>query len=452
MAQRYQIWTENLGLDWCVSRQRYFGVPIPVWYPIGADGEVLYDAPILPAPESLPIDAMSESPPGFEASQRNQPNGFAGEPDVFDTWFTSSLTPQIGSHGWLDPERHARLSPADIRPQSHEIIRTWAFYTIAKAHLHDDTIPWKNVVISGWVVASKSGAREKISKSRGNQVGSPPEMLDEFSADGVRYWAASAKLGTDTTADASVFKIGKRLVTKIYNASKFVLSQPAERHPIRNELDRAFVAELGALIEEASAAYDEFEFSRALMATEQFFWTRFTDTFVELTKSRARGDIGNAEDRGSAVAALRVGLRVLLRLFAPVLPYITEEVWSWVFADETGHASIHRAAWPTVDELARFDAPADPGSFETAVRALATINKAKSDAGVSVGRVTEQLVLAANPKTLSRLRPVWLDVVGAARCQEHRLEERAGLDDDAFVAVEAHFAEKPSAAKPPKKK
>ncbi|HJL19926.1 MAG TPA: valine--tRNA ligase [Sandaracinaceae bacterium LLY-WYZ-13_1] len=440
MHQRYQIWTENLGLDWCISRQRYFGVPLPVWYPTDADGVPDYERPIVAASGALPVDPMSDPPPGFEEGQRDQPNGFTGDPDVFDTWFTSSLTPEIGSHWWLDEARHARLFPADIRPQSHEIIRTWAFYTIAKAHLHEDTIPWKHVVISGWVVDPQ---RKKISKSKGNVKGSPPELLDSYSADGVRYWAAGARLGTDTAFDEKVFKIGKRLVTKLYNAGKFVLSQQAPRAPISNELDRAFVAKLAELTREASAAFDEFEFAKAMMATEQFFWASFTDTFLELTKARARGDFGGPADQGSAVAALRLGLNVLLRLFAPVLPYITEEVWSWVFAEETGQPSIHAAPWPTEADFADVTAPDDPGSFELAVEALATINKAKSDAGVSVGRVTEHLVLGANAATKDRLAPVWEDVAGAARCQDEHLEANDGLEDGAFEVREARFAEKP---------
>jgi len=440
MRLRYRNWCEGLSLDWCVSRQRYFGVPIPVWYPLDAKGQPDYASPIVAAAQSLPVDPMSDAPPGFEESQREQPGGFTGDPDVFDTWFTSSLTPQIGSRWLLDPERHAQLFPADIRPQSHEIIRTWAFYTIAKAHLHEDTVPWQHVVISGWILDPD---RKKMSKSRGNVV-TPAHLLDEYTADGVRYWAAGARLGMDTAFDPKVLKVGKRLVTKLYNAGKFVLSQDAEAHPITHELDRAFIGELKQLVAEASAAFDEFEYAKALMATEQFFWARFTDTYLELTKARARGDLGDASQQGSAVAALRLGLNVLLRLFAPVLPYITEEVWSWVFAEETGHPSIHAAPWPTEAELDdAAEAPADAESFELAIGALATINKRKSDEGVSVGRVTERLVMVTDEATRARLAPVWDDVAGAARCEAHSLEAKAGAEPGSFEVAEARVAEKP---------
>ena len=446
MHHRFRTWTENLGLDWCVSRQRYFGVSFPVWYRLDAEGRPNFEKPIIAPAESLPVDPMSDTAPGFEESQRDQPNGFTGEPDVFDTWFTSSLTPEIGSHWKLDPDRHQKLFPADMRPQSHEIIRTWAFYTIAKAHLHEQTIPWNDIVISGWVVAPGKGKHEKISKSKGNANSSPPALLDAYSADGVRYWAASARLGTDTVFEEQVFKIGKRLVTKLFNAGKFVLSQDAERHPIVNELDRAFVAELRKLVAEASSAFDEFEYAKALMATEQFFWSSFTDSFLELTKARSRGDLGTEADRGSAVAALRLGLDVLLRLFAPVLPYITEEVWSWTFAAERGQPSIHKAPWPKVEELAAIPAPNDPSSFDLAVAAIAVINKKKSDEGVSVGRVTEHLVLAANEATLARVEQVIGDVAGAARCEAHELRPKADLGDGVFEVLEARFAEKPPKA------
>jgi valyl-tRNA synthetase len=437
MRLRYRNWTENLQLDWCVSRQRYFGVPIPAWYRLDAEGRPDYDAPIVASKDRLPIDPMSDTPPGFEESQRDQPGGFTGDPDIFDTWFTSSLTPQVASRWRLDPARHARLFPSDVRPQSHEIIRTWAFYTIAKAHLHDDTIPWKNVVISGWILDPD---RKKMSKSRGNVV-TPMHLLDEYSADGVRYWAASARLGMDTAFDEKVLKVGKRLVTKLFNAGKFVLAQGAERHPITHELDRAFARELRTLVEEATAAFDAFDYARALMITEQFFWSKFTDSYLELVKARSRGELGGADAQGSAVAALRLGLDVLLRLFAPFVPYIAEEVWSWAFAGEKAQPSIHAAPWPSAADFAGIEAPADTGSFELATNALAVINKKKSEAGASVGRVAEHLALAASAATKEKLDRVWDDVRSAARCQAGRVDV-GELADGAIEVTEARFAEK----------
>ena len=429
MRLRYRNWTENLQADWCISRQRYFGVPFPVWYPVKPDGTPDHARPVVAAAGALPVDPMTDTPPGYDPAQRDRPGGFTGESDVFDTWFTSSLTPQISS-GWvLDPERHRRLFPADIRPQSHEIIRTWAFYTIAKALLHENTIPWRHAVISGWILDPD---RKKMSKSKGNVV-TPMHLLDEYTADGVRYWAAGARLGTDTAFDDKVFKVGKRLVTKLFNAGKFVLSQTAEVGPVTAELDRAFVARLRALAAGVTASLDEFDFAHALQDTESFFWGDFTDTFLELVKGRAR------EGDPSAVAALRLGLGVLLRLFAPVLPYITEEIWSWAFAAETASASIHQAPWPDGRELAAVAPPADAQSFDVAVACLAAINKSKSEAGVSVGRGVTRLALAAAPATLARFAAVSADVMAAARVGDYELRPDPSLDG-AFQVVALELA------------
>lgn len=448
MHSRYQNWTENLNLDWCVSRQRYFGVPIPVWYPLSADGSPRYDAPIYPTADALPVDPMSDVPPGMTEAQRNQPGGFSGDPDVFDTWFTSSLTPQISSHWSLDDARHAKLFPADIRPQSHEIIRTWAFYTIAKAMLHEGTVPWRNVIISGWILDKD---RKKMSKSVGNVV-TPIDLLNEHTSDGVRYWAASARLGTDTAFDDKVLKVGKRLVTKLYNAGKFVLSQTADGDvspaSITEEIDRAFLEKLRAVIDDATAAFTEFQYAQALMATEQFFWSQFTDTYLELVKIRARGDVGDAAGRRSAVAALRLALGVLLRLFAPMLPFITEEVWSWAFADETGAPTIHRASWPRRDELAAIGTPADTTSFDVACEVFAAINKKKTESGASVGRAITTMTLRAPKERLAVFARVQADVLAAAKVR-HAHIEAAATEGDTFVIEGVEIApkeEKPDAA------
>jgi valyl-tRNA synthetase len=364
---------------------------------------------------------------------------------VFDTWFTSSLTPQISSHWLLDPQRHAKLFPADMRPQSHEIIRTWAFYTIAKALLQENQLPWHHVTVSGWILDPD---RKKMSKSVGNVI-TPMQLLEDFGADSVRYWAASARLGTDTAFDEKVFKVGRRLVTKLFNAGKFVLSQSTEpqpgtqtgtqaaapvdappatlagaaAHPITDELDRAFVAELRALIERVSTGFASFEFAPALQHTEQFFWTRFTDTYLELAKFRARGDVGSEAGRVSAVATLRLALDVLLRLFAPILPYITEEVWSWAFAAETGQPSIHRAPWPSVRELTGIEPPANAQSLQLAIDALATLHKAKTDRGGSAGRPVDTLELLVDSASMTQVQAVLADVLASARVREHRIVE-----------------------------
>lgn len=443
MHSRYRDWTENLGLDWCLSRQRYFGVPIPVWFEVNEDGSTNWESRILPSIDQLPVDPMADAPAGYKEEQRDQPGGFTGETDIFDTWFTSSLSPQIGSHWGLDDERHKALFPADIRPQSHEIIRTWAFYTIAKAMLHENTIPWQHVVISGWILDPD---RKKMSKSQGNVV-TPLHLFDEHGVDAVRYWAAGARLGADTAFDPQVFKIGRRLTTKLYNAAKFVLSHEGVQTPITEEIDLAFVAELKKLVAKATAAHGDFNFAQALQETEGFFWTHFTDTYLELAKPRAwkqeEGDTPHSEEsRGSAIASLRLGLNVLLRLFAPVLPYITEEIWSWVYAEETGDKSIHTAAWPSEKDFSGISEPANPASFDLAVDALTAINRAKADGKVSAGRVVEKLTLSANQKTLDAVAPVLDCALQAARVQSHSLTVTEGADGE-FAVSDAVFAPKP---------
>ncbi|MEW6730969.1 MAG: valine--tRNA ligase [Acidobacteriota bacterium] len=435
MRSRYRNWTENLQLDWCISRQRYFGVSFPVWYRLDEVGNPDMDNPILADDKSLPIDPMNIAPPGFEESQRDKPNGFTGEPDVFDTWFTSSMSPQIGSHWLLDPVRHSKLFPMDVRPQSHEIIRTWAFYTIVKALLHENQEPWKNALISGWILDPD---RKKMSKSRGNVV-TPMHLIEEYGADSVRYWAGNARLGTDTAFDEKVFKIGRRLVTKIYNASKFVLSQVGYAEPISYQLDRAFLARLQLLVAEASDALEKFDYAGALYETERFFWNSLTDSYLELVKLRAR-DSENRAGSGSAIMTLRLGLNILLRLFAPFLPYITEEVWSWIFANETGHRSIHSAPWPSAADFENIEAPLDTEVFTTAVACWDSINKRKSESDVSIGREVEHLTISANRLTVDRLKSVASDVMAAARALNYQINEDDLQENNTFVILDIKFA------------
>jgi valyl-tRNA synthetase len=437
MRVRFRDWTENLQIDWCISRQRYFGVTFPVWYPVGRDRQSDFERPILAPPEALPVDPMTDTPPGYVASQRDQPGGFRAEPDVFDTWFTSSMTPQIAS-GWTEaPERHARLFPMDLRPQSHEIIRTWAFYTIAKALLHENTIPWRHVAISGWVLDPD---RKKMSKSKGNVI-TPMHLLEQYGADAVRYWSLSAKLGTDTAFDEQVLKVGRRLVVKLFNASKFVLAQSGPVAPVARPLDLSFLFRLRETVARASDALDAFEYASALAATERFFWSGFTDAYVEMVKARARSE-EDAAGRGSALAALRLALKTLLRLFAPFLPYITEEVWSWEFAGSEGSRSIHRAVWPGPADF--FGLPAVEGDgavFDAAGAFLEAVHRAKSGQGASVGRHLEWLRVAASPRTVRLLEPALTDVLAAARVVKHAIEPREGVEDGTFEVLDVRLAE-----------
>jgi valyl-tRNA synthetase len=413
MYSRFKNWTENLSIDWCISRQRFFGVSIPVWYALDQNGVIDHSRPILPGKESLPVDPMSDVPAGYTESQRGKPGGFIGESDVFDTWFTSSLTPQLGSHWEVNPERHRKLFPMDVRPQSHEIIRTWAFYTIAKAMLHEEKIPWKHIVISGWVLDPD---RKKMSKSKGNVV-TPSQFLDEFGADAVRYWAGLARYGVDTAFDPGIMKIGRRLAMKLFNAGKFVLSQSAIEGGVTEALDLAFLAKLKKQVEDANRAFENFEPAQALMETEKFFWSHFTDSYLELVKGRTWGEKTTPEElraKASAVHALRLGLKTFLKIFAPFLPYTTEEVWSYGFQGET--KSIHHASFSEARDFEGIPA-GDPAVFDAAMAAQSVINQQKTVSKVSIARPVVKVALKAHPKTIEAFGPAARDVMAASKVE-----------------------------------
>jgi valyl-tRNA synthetase len=344
MAHRLKTWIEGLSSDWNISRQRYFGVPFPLWYGIDREGNVDYEQRLFATEASLPIDPSTDVPDGFDESQRDQPGGFSGDPDVMDTWATSSLTPMIAG-GWEDDsELFEKVFPMDLRPQGHDIIRTWLFSTVVRAELEHGVLPWKNAAISGFVLDPD---RKKMSKSKGNVV-TPLPLLEQFGADAARYWAASGRPGADTAVDDGQMKVGRRLAIKILNASKFVLGRlegdqggdGTSSGSIATPIDVDLLVQLGSVIAQATEALNTYDYTKALEVTETFFWS-FCDDFVELVKVRAYATAGPQTE--SARFALRIALGVLLRLFAPFLPYAAEESWSW-FHDE----SIHRALWPTI--------------------------------------------------------------------------------------------------------
>lgn len=438
MFKRYEHWVEGLSLDWCLSRQRFFGVPIPVWYKMDANGQCIYDQPLLPAVDQLPVDPLDEPPPGYDESQRNQPLGFTGDPDVFDTWATSSLTPQIASHWVEEPERHKRLFPMDIRPQSHEIIRTWAFYTIVKAYLHEREIPWKNVVISGWILDPD---RKKMSKSHGNVV-TPEPLIDQYGADSVRYWAARARLGVDTAYDEQIFKVGKKLCTKLFNAARFVLGRLGDQDAsgltpdaITCELDRAVVHELRATVGRATRAFDEFDYAQALSVIEDFFWPVFCDNYLELAKPRTY-DETDTPGKNSARAALRLMLRALVRLFAPFVPYICEEIWQWHFAgDSDMHPSVHRSPWPSPEEFTAVPAPEHAVTWQAAIRIVEHVRRAKADASLSMAAPVKEAAVVCTPDWQQAIEAISDDLCRTMRIETWSLASGTPQEGDIEVTV-----------------
>jgi valyl-tRNA synthetase len=389
MKTRIDQWIDGLSWDWCISRQRYFGVPFPIWYSkrAGEEGKIL-----IATPDQLPVNPLTDVPKGYNIDE------VVPELDVMDTWATSSVSPQLSSKGitdalTLDAKRHKQLFPADLRPQAHEIIRTWAFYTIVKAHLHENTIPWHNLMISGWCLASD---KTKMSKSKGNVV-TPVKLLEEKGSDSVRYWASTSKLGTDTAFSEDVLKIGHKLVNKLFNASKFAAMQIAHldtlptataADDVKNgiitaALDKWIISRLSKAISKAQQAFEAYEYADARAAAEDFFWNDFCDNYLELVKSRAYGNMGNAAQQ-SACHTIYYCLNGILKLFAPIVPHVTEEIFSCIYADEyNAKGSIHaRGMWP--------DATVYPAN-ETAEKAgieivalLETVRRAKSEKNVSI--------------------------------------------------------------------
>ncbi len=400
MRVRYEHWVEGLNTDWLISRQRYFGVPFPVWYPVDDNGETLWDQAITAEDAALPVDPQSDAPPGYDESQRGKPGGFAGDPDVMDTWATSSLTPQITCAWEEDADLFGRLFPMDLRPQGPEIIRTWLFATVLRSLLEHGQLPWQHASINGWILDPD---RKKMSKSKGNVLG-PMPLIEQFGADGLRHWACRAAPGTDTAADPAQMKVGRRLAVKVLNASKFVLGLGAAdvtAADITEPIDRAMLAQLEAVVADATEAFAGYEYHRALERTEAFFW-QFCDDYLELVKMRAYR--GGVEGR-SAQAALATALSVLLRLFAPVMPFVTEEVWSW-----WQEGSVHRAAWPTANELRDAAQGGDPAVLDVAGGVLAEIRKAKSAEKKSQRHEVLSLVVEDEPEVIATLQRAETDL------------------------------------------
>jgi valyl-tRNA synthetase len=430
MRSRYENWISGLNGDWLVSRQRFFGVPIPVWYPLDADGNPDYDAPIVPSDKQLPVDPAADAAPGFDEAQRDVPGGFTGDADILDTWATSSLTPNIVG-GWRrDEELFAKVFPFDLRPQGHDIIRTWLFSSVVRADALENSAPWKHAAISGWILDPD---RKKMSKSKGNVV-VPTDVLEEYGSDAVRYWAASARLGADTAYEIAQMKIGRRLAIKLLNASKFVLNLGATEASVlsgdlsvlTNPLDRAVLAQLAEVVAQSTKAFDNYDYARALQVTESFFW-QFTDDYVELIKDRAYGAAGEAE-QASVLAALATTLDTLLRLFAPFLPFATEEVWSW-----WRNGSVHRAEWPAGLEI--------PGGDTTMLAivgvALSGVRKAKSEAKVKQRTEVLSATITAPEALTAQLQAGLSDLKAASNAREITLVAAEGELSVCDVALAA---------------
>jgi valyl-tRNA synthetase len=418
MKSRYREWVENLAWDWLISRQRYFGVPIPVWY-CDSCGEIL-----LPTEEQLPIDPTEQEPPLTCACGSTS---FTPEEDVMDTWATSSMSPQIVGHWLTDKQLYERVFPMNLRPQAHEIIRTWAFYTIVKSHHHFGILPWKDIAISGWVVEGKGGG--KISKSRGSSM-SPMDMIAKYSADAVRYWAASTGMGKDTTINEEKIAMGHKLLTKMWNVTKFSQRflesyQPPLELPDFTPTDRWLLSRTQRLVRRVTDLFRNYDYAAAKNETESFFWRELADNYLEMSKERLY-DETNAMREGARYTLYHVLLTVM-KLFAPIMPYITETLYQALFVPIEGAGSIHNSQWPIVDE-SLLDVTADAAG-EALIEIATAVRRYKSESNISLGTELEQLQLATIDVALaSILQEARADIISVTRARQ--LDVKENLDAD----------------------
>ncbi|CAN7950770.1 unnamed protein product, partial [Ixodes pacificus] len=384
MKIRLENWINAISWDWCISRQRYFGVPFPVWYSkkVGEEGKILY-ADI----SQLPVDPLRDLPIGYSKKEVEP------DLDVMDTWATSSVSPQLSTHGISDDfavnkDRHDKLFPMDLRPQAHEIIRTWAFYTILKAHLHQNTLPWENIMVSGWCLAED---RSKMSKSKGNVL-VPEKLLEQYGSDVIRYWSANSKLGADTAYSEDVMKNGKRLVNKLWNAAKFVSihfdklkgkDKKAKlldvKEKITNEFDQWIINKLVELVKLATNELQNYEYANAMHLTEKFFWAVFCDNYLEISKTRSYDEENkNPQGQYSSILTLYHVMQTLLKLFAPFMPHITEELYQILYSENSIHV---KGSWVNYGDLNyEIDAKGAEGLLEI----LDIVRKFKAEKNLSI--------------------------------------------------------------------
>jgi valyl-tRNA synthetase len=430
MRVRFENWVNGLTGDWLVSRQRFFGVPIPVWYALDADGNPDYENVITPKEASLPVDPSSQCPEGFTEDQRGKPNGFMGEVDILDTWATSSLTPQLAG-GWIsDPEKYAKVFPFTLRPQGQDIIRTWLFSTLLRSFQEENQIPWSDAALSGWILDPD---RKKMSKSKGNVV-VPNDLLDEHGSDAVRYWAAAARLGTDAAFDVGQMKVGRRLAIKVLNAAKFVLSfdLASDKMVVTEAIDKAMLSALEEVVTGATKAFESYDHTKALELTESFFWN-FTDDYLELVKERAYGQNTDPASQASAVSALRIALLAITKLLAPFIPFATEEAWSW-----WQEGSVHRSNWPVSEDLSGFTGSQSAGLLSLASQALIGIRKAKSDEKLSMKAEIASLTIEASEQEVAWIKLIESDLksVGKIDTVNYKVSESLAISGVSFKPVQ----------------
>ncbi|HRW09598.1 MAG TPA: valine--tRNA ligase, partial [Caldilineaceae bacterium] len=411
MKNIYRTWVENLAWDWCISRQRYYGVPFPVWFCDSCGATMVAEE------AALPVNPLDEQPTGPCPSCGG--STFRPDSDVMDTWATSSLSPQLATRWQEDDELCARLYPMALRPQAHEIIRTWAFYTMVKALHHFGNVPWSTVQISGWGLAP--AGMGKISKSRGGGPIAPLAAINEYSADAVRYWAASTAPGRDTVISEEKMQNGSKLVTKFWHVARFaapfaVKVAAAQTSPPPLSLaDRWILARIDQLVTRVTSAFRQYDYNTAKNETESFFWTDLADNYLEMAKLRLY-DETNPYHAGACYALGRV-LPTVLKLFSPILPYVTDTIYRELFAEQERQPTIHRAPWPQVAEERSDDALLAIG--KTLVTIATAVRRYKSEQQLPLGTEFARLTLATTDRQLAdRLSAGIADLRSIARVRE----------------------------------
>ncbi|MDD3887889.1 MAG: valine--tRNA ligase [Patescibacteria group bacterium] len=404
MKKKYDTWLDGLKWDWNISRERYYGVPFPVWY-CDKCHEI-----ILPEEKDLPVDPIENKPKN--PCPKCQSNNFIPEKDVMDTWMTSSLTPQINSH-WQEENENKKLYPMSLRIQAFEIIRTWLFYTIVKSWYHEKSLPWQDVMISGHGL-DKQG--RKISKSLGNYE-PVANIIKRYGSDALRYWSAGSNLGNNLRYKEEEVKDGKKLITKLFNASKFCLmflqNSKLEIDSKLYPIDAWILSKLQNTIKTTTRYFNDYEYSKAKKEVYNFFWKNFADNYIELSKSRLYND-ENKEAKNSAQATLYICLINILKMFAPILPHITEEIWQTLKQDNKElETSIHISSWPEIDKKLINEKQENLG--DQIVEILSEVRKTKSNANLAMNKDIKEIIIDSKEKDLEKFFP---DLANATHAQQ----------------------------------
>jgi valyl-tRNA synthetase len=431
MKVRYDHWVKNLNWDWNISRQRFYGVPFPVWY-CKSCGEVT-----LPELDTLPVDPTRDTP--------NNPckcgsTEFIGEEDVMDTWMTSSVTPQINYHWDLKTEKKEMI-PMDLRPQAHDIIRTWAFYTIAKSLYHNNDIPWRDIVISGHGQDSKG---QKMSKSKGNVVW-VDDVLKNYSADALRYWASGSGLGDDCPYQEKDVMTGNKLVTKLWNAFKFtnfLLDDDFDpgKTPELSIFDKWLLNELDIVVKKCTEHFDKYEFEKVKLVADKFFWHTFCDNYLEMVKERLyKPEIYGQPAKDSGQYTLYHALKTMVKIFHPLVPFITESIWQYFFTKFEDEKSIANSAWPKVLGVKIDEKETSAGQL--AVDISSAIRRHKSENNKALNSEVD-VKIATDDNTKECIELVKIDITGTIKAKslsfvtDIKSDIAIGKDDKVQISVD----------------